>query len=401
MARSEGRARTIALGFLVCLWAAGITAVAARAGGEVAPLPIEFFHATGCDECERVEREILPELTARFAGVCEVIRFDTGEETNYVRLVGWQAALGVTNNEPVAMVVDGRAMLSGVEGIRTGLLPAVEAALSARAAGEPRAARPDPSPAAGGHALVSQRVRGFTLAGVVTAALVDSLNPCAMATLVFFMSLLSVAHIGVRRMWLAGGAFVVACYATYFALGFGLLRVLRALEAVRRVGLAIDALLLAVMVVFAWLSFRDAVRFRRTGKSGSVSLQLPEGIRERIHTVMKRGLHRRNLLLGGLGIGVLVTLLESVCTGQVYVPALVFMIKSGESVWRCAGYLAVYNAVFVAPLLVLLALTCWGLGTPALVAWSRRNVARSKVLLGLFFTAMAAMMLVMILRTAG
>ncbi len=370
--------------------------------GDLPVVAIEFFHEAGCHECERVDREILPVLEQRYAGYYVLRRYDIGETTHYLKLVAWQQTLGVTNNESVCMVVGGSVMLCGVEGIRQGLFPAIDRALSGRpdegAAGA--GAAPGLAPPADDRTLLAARVRGFTLAGILAAALVDSINPCAMATLVFFMSLLSVAHIGARRMALAGGAFIVACYVTYLAIGFGLLRVIRALSAARVFGLALDGLMMALMVLFAWLSFRDAARFRRSGNPADVSLQLPEGIQRRIHAAMKRGLRRRNLLLGGLGIGLIVTVLESVCTGQVYVPALVLMIKSGDSVWRCAGYLAVYNAIFVVPLVVILALTCWGLGTPALVAWSRRNVVISKVLLGLFFTAMAAMMLAMVLRSA-
>ena len=52
--------------------------------------------------------------------------------------------------------------------------------------------------------------------------------------------------------------------------------------------------MLALMAVFAWLSFRDAVRFRRSGRPGDVSLQLPERLQRRIHEVMRRGLRRRS-----------------------------------------------------------------------------------------------------------
>jgi cytochrome c biogenesis protein CcdA len=376
-------------------------ATGAPSGAEPPVVPVEFFHETGCHECERVQQEILPDLEQRYAGYYALQRYDIGEATNYLRLVAWQQALGVTNNEPVCVVVGG-AMLCGVEGIRQGLFPALDRVLTRQLGSNAAAvaATPVPPVPVPDRALLAERVRGFTLAGILAAALVDSFNPCAMATLVFFMSLLSVSHIGVRRMALAGGAFVVACFLTYFALGFGLLRVIRVLVAARVLGMVIDGLMLVLMAVFAWLSFRDAARFRRSGDPGDVSLQLPQGLQRRIHEAMKRGLRRRNLLLGGLGIGFIVTVLESVCTGQVYVPALVLMIKTGASVWRCAGYLAAYNAVFVAPLIVILALTCWGLGTPALLAWSRRNVVTSKVLLGLFFTAMAAMMLALIMRSA-
>jgi hypothetical protein len=241
--------------------------------------------------------------------------------------------------------------------------------------------------------LLGRHVEGFTLGGVVSAAVVDSINPCAMATLVFFVSLLLAAQVGVRNMWLAGGAFVAACFTTYFAIGFGLLRALHLIAGFGIVRRAVDGVLLASLLVLAALSFRDAVRYRRTGKAGDVILRLPRRIEDRIHAVMKRGLRKRSLLLGGLGIGVVVTALESVCTGQVYVPALVLMIKSGQGVGRSAAYLALYNLIFVMPLVILLALAGWGVRTPALVAWSRKNVAVSKTLLGLFFAGMAAMML--------
>lgn len=367
---------------------------AAGAGGVPPPVIIEFFYETGCQQCERVQHEILPELEQRYSGFYERVDFDIGETSNYVHLVTRQQGLGVTNNAPVCMVVDGRELLADVDGIRQGLFPALERALARRAAGDSTAATVGDAPSA-----VAERVRQFTLAGIVAAAVVDSINPCAMATLVFFMSLLSVSHFGVRRMALAGVAFLAACYVTYFAIGFGLLRVIRSLEAIRPIRLAIDLIMLGLMVLFAWLSFRDAIRFRRTGNPAEVALQLPDSLKNRIHAVMKRGLRMRNLVLGGVGIGAVVTVLESVCTGQVYVPALVLMIKSGESSWRCAGYLALYNAIFVAPLAIILGVTCWGLGTPALVAWSRRNVVFSKVLLGLFFTGMAAMMAILIVRS--
>ena len=110
---------------------------------------------------------------------------------------------------------------------------------------------------------------------------------------------------------------------------------------------------------------------------------------------MKSGLRKRSLVLGGLGVGAVVTVIESVCTGQVYVPTLVLMLKQGESVLRCAGYLLVYNVIFVLPLAVTLALTCGGMSTPALVEWSRRNVTVSKTLLGVFFLMMTVVLLVL------
>ena len=87
--------------------------------------------------------------------------------------------------------------------------------------------------------------------------------------------------------------------------------------------LGIEIVLIALLLLFALLSFRDAWRFRRSGKSSSVTLQLPEKVKNRIHAVMWSGLKFRYLLPGAFTVGVLVTVLESVCTGQVYLPTLV------------------------------------------------------------------------------
>jgi cytochrome c biogenesis protein CcdA len=71
------------------------------------------------------------------------------------------------------------------------------------------------------------------------------------------------------------------------------------------------------------------------------------------------------------------------------------MLKCGQSTWRCLAYLLLYNAIFVLPLLLVLGLTCAGLKTPALVAWSRRNVVWSKILLGMLFLGMIALMVLL------
>jgi hypothetical protein len=358
---------------------------------DVSPVTVDFFYEPGCDSCLKVRSGVLPELERRYSGLYELRERDIGIKSNYLVLVAYQDALGVKDNEPVSMVVDGREFLAGLSGIQTRLYAALDRAVV-------RSFQPD-QPVPAGAIIPSEdplqrRVKSFTLAAVVAAAMVDSINPCAIATLVFFMSLLSVARISIGRMWLAGVAFLAASFVTYIAIGFGLLGILKFFQANRVMRLILDMVLAGVMLVFAALSFRDAIRYYRSGQAGDVALKLPAGLQARIHRVMKSGFRKRSLVLGGLGMGAVVTVIESVCTGQVYVPTLVLMLKQGESVLRCAGYLLVYNIIFMLPLVVTLALTCGGMSTPALVEWSRRNVTVSKTLLGVFFLVMTAVFLV-------
>jgi len=364
----------------------------------VAPVVLEFFVEVGCDSCAEVRKTVLPDLERTYSGYYELRERDIGIQSNYLALVHYQESFKQKDNEPVCIVVNGREYLAGVGNIKARLFPAIEHALAARLKG-PSGDAPllAPRQPDGGDesAALKRRVERFTFIGVLSAAAVDSINPCAISALVFFMSLLSTARIGVSRMWLSGLAFLAACFVTYLGIGFGLLKVLGFLTAFHRLRGIIDWLLIGVMLCFSYLSFRDAIRYRRTGRAADVSLKLPEKIQDRIHRVMKSGLKNHHLIAGGLGIGVVVTLLESVCTGQVYVPALVMMLKGGHSIWRCTFYLLVYNVVFVLPLLIVLGLTCAGLKTPALVAWSRRNVVTSKILLGLLFLGMIVLMVLL------
>jgi len=84
-----------------------------------------------------------------------------------------------------------------------------------------------------------------------------------------------------------------------------------------------------------------------------------------------------------------------VCTGQVYVPTLVLILRKGGSTGPALGYLLLYNGVFIVPLVTAFVLTYQGLKTQRLLEWSRRNVVISKVALGCFFLAMAALLLLL------
>jgi hypothetical protein len=69
--------------------------------------------------------------------------------------------------------------------------------------------------------------------------------------------------------------------------------------------------------------------------------------------------------------------------------------KSGQEQGRAVSYLLVYNLVSDIPLVTILILTYFGMKTQTLLEWSMKNVVISKMLLGLFFLAMAVLIAVM------
>lgn len=173
---------------------------------------------------------------------------------------------------------------------------------------------------------------------------------------------------------------------------FGCWRSLESLDAFPLVKNLFETALSFVLITFAFLSFRDAFRFRRTQKAKDVSLQLPNMIKKRIHVVLRHGVKSHHLLLGGAGTGVIVTALETVCTGQVYVPAMTIVIReAGQKGVFAAGVwarLLLYNFMFILPLVVATVCTSTGINVYQMLSLSRKNVVFAKILLGTFFLAM-------------
>ncbi len=406
---------------------------------------IDFFYEPGCYDCERIEETILPEVEKRFPKECVIRRHDIGIETNFLYLLQLEDAAGHTGTDRAYLIVN-KQFLFGPNPSHEEFLSLISdlleegRALSPKAPRTARRAVPTQK-----EDLAEERFNGFTVGAVILAGLLDGMNPCAISTLVFFMSLLAVSKVRKRELLLLGASFCLASFLTYLALGFGLFRVLHLFSGFTVLRSAVEWGMAAVLLILALLSFRDAVRFRKSHDGHDVTLQLSTGMKKRIHNVMRRGLelftiktsqnpprpaatppeegnpNARNhsplqrrgagtagwvlrfgtthqsftilrtghLVLGGLFIGAAVTALESVCTGQVYVPTLVLILKNNalaES--RAWLYLLAYNLLFILPLVLAFIAVYFGLRTETLLRWSGQNVVLSKILLGLFFILM-------------
>ena len=123
----------------------------------------------------------------------------------------------------------------------------------------------------------------MTVAG---AGLLDGINPCAFATIIFFLSYMNLVGRGRKEMLIAGGAFALAVFVTYLLLGLGTLSFMNYLK--RFSGVTTCVYLIAAMLTFglAGLSLYDAVKAKQ-GKTKDILLQLPRAL-QRIHKVIRK-----------------------------------------------------------------------------------------------------------------
>jgi cytochrome c biogenesis protein CcdA len=380
-----------AFNYLVGFWA-GCLCVAVAHGATDARVPLDFFFAPGCAECERVEREIFPQLESAFHDRYALVRHDLTQEETIPLLLAYQARCHNADNGRTSVVVDRTVFLSGYEALATGLCAHVQVALDRRQRPGWTPAPPPETDACAAHATAAARVRTFTWPVVVIGGFLDGINPCAISTLIFFMSVLLIAKADRRKRLLVGTSFIAASFIVYTGLGLGFLWLFRSLPQFARVQRLFEIVLALALIPLAVLSLRDAWRFHRSGRAADVTLQLPKRIKTRISAVLTARLGVGGSVLGGFTAGAAVTLLESVCTGQSYVPVLTYLLKDEPQTASVWGLLLVYNLFFVLPLTLVFVCFHVGVQLTSLIDWSKRNLVIVKLLLAVFFAAMAALL---------
>lgn len=178
---------------------------------------------------------------------------------------------------------------------------------------------------------------------VVTSALVDGLNPCAFSVLLSFVAVV-LASVAIsadprRHVWTAGGAYVGGMFVIYLLLGLGAVAAVSFLTATH---LPVRLMGFAVVAVGLW-ALKDVVL---------PGVGAPLGMPGRWHGGVRRALSQTTPV-GLFTAGGLVGLCTLPCSGGIYLGVLALIAR--EPLPLRLSHLVLYDALFVAPLVVLLA----------------------------------------------
>ncbi len=258
------------------------------------------------------------------------------------------------------------------------------------------AAQPDKDALLQAHeSLFSQ----ITLWAIIGAGLADGINPCAFAVIVFFVSFLAAYKYTKKEIIIVGTAYCVSVFLAYLLMGLGAFHALYAMKGFRYVTLVVQWGTVLLCVLFLALSLYDLIVYQRTKKSEKMLLQLPKSYKEYIHKVMRFFLKDKHssmwrLMLAAFAVGFVVSGVEAVCTGQVYLPTCVVILKeAGSQSWKAAEYLIVYNLMFVLPLVLVFVLTLCGKESATFNSWLKNHLGLSKFLLCCVFLGLLILML--------
>lgn len=197
-----------------------------------------------------------------------------------------------------------------------------------------------------------------------------------------------------KEIIIVGIFFTISVFLTYLLLGIGILKIFQTLAIFSILSKFIhcSAIILAFMLGF--YSLYDYIVYLKTGKTKDMKLQLPNSIKKKIHSIIRTEMRTKHLVLASLITGFLVSLLESVCTGQVYLPTIVFTAREPHLKVYAYFYLVLYNLMFILPLIGIFLLAYAGITSTTIGRFEQKHFGLIKILLCLLFFSLGILLLV-------
>lgn len=335
---------------------------------------VYFFYGQGCPHCARVE-PYLETLEKIYPGI-KIHRFEIyNNRTNLQLLMKYFDAYNVSDYErgvPVVFLVNKYFvgdkpildhLLDSIKENNVSACPTLEKQTEVKKA------------VTGPASTVEQRFGTISMLTVIGAALVDSINPCAIAVLLILLSALLVT--GERKRALkAGIAFTISIYIVYFLFGLGLF------SALQITGLSywFYKFIGLLAIIIGILNIKD---FFKYGAGGFV-MEIPKKWRPSL----QRLLRSVTSPIGAFFMGFLVCLFELPCTGGPYIFVLGLLAEKTTRL-MATPILLIYNLFFILPLIIITLFVFWGFTTVEKAkAWKERNIRLLHLIAGLIMVAL-------------
>jgi thiol-disulfide isomerase/thioredoxin len=252
---------------------------------------------------------------------------------------------------------------------------------------------------------IVERFKSFGVFAILLAGLVEGLNPCALATLVFFISYLTMIGRKRKEILMVGVGFSASSFGAHLLLGFGILSFIQHFSFFPLFTRAVYIITCALSLFLGIFSLYDYLQLKR-GRPSKMTLQVPNFLKKRIHRIIRtrsneleedRPGQTARLFLAALMIGFVVTLLQSTCTSQVYLPTLLFVSNIPSLKGSATLYLIFYNLIYILPLCAIFGIVYWGVTSERLSFFLQKRATTIKLLTALFFFVLAGILVVILL----
>lgn len=380
--------RKIIQRYIVCLFFIILFFPARSLAVDQQKMPELFiFHSLNCHECAKVKAQVMPVIQKEFQGQVVFVYLDVGELENYKLFLSLMQKSGSNIEFKVPFFYMQGKFLNGEGQVEANLRNFIKDALN--------------RPLSGSSLMPADPIayfKSFVPASVIIAGLEDGINPCAFTVIVFFISFLAVQGYRKRELFFIGAAFILSVFLTYLGIGLGIFNFFYRFRGLWAITHLLNIIMGLASILFGILAVYDFIKFKKTGSTEDLILQLPKPVKERIHKVVGF-FYRKNtkekeqktspslgkLLVSAFITGFLVSLLEAVCTGQVYLPTIAFVLKASSFKLQALGYLLLYNVMFIVPLIVIFIFALMGTTSVQFSGFLKKHLGLIKIFMAVLF----------------
>jgi len=343
------------------------------------------FHSPSCHECIQAKKDILPEMEREFKGRVEFEYRDITDIENYKYMLSLKEKYRPDLELALPVFFFQGNFLNGKQDIKNSLRQFILAHMQ-QPYREEKAGRID----------LENFFKQFKMAGIIAAGLEDGFNPCAFTVIVFFISFLALQGYKKKELIVIGSVFIFTVFLTYLLIGLGIFNFLYRMQGFWMVSRTINLSIGVFSVILGFLALYDFFKFRRTKDTEGLVLQLPKTIKNRIHKIIgshyrkaKEGPQQKTqlskLIVSAFITAFLVSLLEAVCTGQLYLPTITFIFKTTSYKLEAFGYLLLYNFLFILPLFGVFLLAMFGVTSGQFAGFMKKHMGLIKILMAVMF----------------
>ena len=342
-----------------------------------------FFYTHGCIHCEGVKKK-LGEWASDFPDL-RIGTFDMSKDENKKMgeaLFGMYQIPEARRGDIVKLYI-GDDYLSG-DSFRYEDLKSLVSKYQGKAA-IPAWERVTEEAMKSGEQKLIERFRKFGLTTVLVAGFIDGLNPCAFATIVFLVSYLSFLGKKSKEILSYGLIFTFGVFIAYLIAGMGLMAGFRQLSGFPMVTKAIYLIIAVFAFVLGVISFYDYILYRR-GQAAKMKLQLPMALKKKIHGIIR--VQTRSSKAGFLGtfiLGFVIAATEVVCTGQLYLPTIGYIMTIPKLRAYAFLNLVLYNIMFIIPLGGIFVAAFFGVTSERMAMATKEHTGTVKLLTSLLF----------------
>ncbi len=188
----------------------------------------------------------------------------------------------------------------------------------------------------------------LTFPAVISAAFVDSINPCEFAVLIILLTTI-LASGNRKRALMAGLAFSLSIFTSYFLMGLGLYSAIQASGITR-----LFYLIVGILAIFVGLfNLKDYFWYGKW-----FVMEVPLSWRPRMKMLIKSVTSP----LGAFLVGFVVSLFLLPCTSGPYIVILGLLAHTTTKA-TAIGWLMLYNIIFVLPMIIITLLVSFGITT--------------------------------------